>query len=277
MVVHAAACSTVAVGSVQRWRHDLTSTSVEVGCSVSTPWRRHMASRSLPDMPRPDAGTILVSKWIVDTPERQHAAAEALLGEWRELRTRFQPEAFRQLSCFRSRDGRLLLSVARWASDEAHLTFMREHRAAMVGRIDQEVPGIQRPGLMRYRLLHSILPDAAPEPADDLVVLRAEAHTAERVRSWGDRAAVTLREATAATSGPAQILLSTDGLHALLAVRKAHDDSGDHDIPAIGGGVQVHDPQRYQLLGSVRGPHYASSAKRSTKRRCQGVSTARGW
>ncbi|PBC86908.1 hypothetical protein SAMN05428945_5511 [Streptomyces sp. 2224.1] len=215
-----------------------------------------MVSRSLPDMPRADAGTILVSEWIVDTPERQHAAAEALLGEWRELCTRIQPEAFQQLSCFGSLDGRLLLSLARWASDEAHLAFMREHRAGMVGRIDQEVPGIQRPGLMRYRLLHSVLPDAVPKSADVLVVLRAEARAADLVRSWADRTAVKLREATAAAPGPAHVLVSTDGLHALLAVRKTPDDSWDHGMPATAGGIHVHDPQRYRLLGSVHGPRH---------------------
>ncbi|MFG2526950.1 antibiotic biosynthesis monooxygenase [Streptomyces sp. NPDC048516] len=211
------------------------------------------------DMPRCDADTILVSEWIVDTPERQQAAAEALLGEWRELCTRVQPEAFRQLSCFGRLDGRLLLSVARWASDEAHLAFMREHRAAMVGRIDQEVPGIQRPGLMRYRLLHSVLPDAAPESADALSVLRAEARAAEAVRSWADRTAVTLREAATAMAGPTHVLVSADGLHALLAAWMAPHDRWDHwgrHMTAAGEGIEVHDPQRYHLLGSVYGPRH---------------------
>ena len=30
-----------------------------------------------PDVTRPDAGTILVNRWYVGTPERQHAGADA--------------------------------------------------------------------------------------------------------------------------------------------------------------------------------------------------------
>ena len=68
-----------------------------------------MTTHQLPDLARPDAGTTLISEWIVDTPDRQDRACRALLGEWGELSARVRPKAFLQLSCFASADGRVLL------------------------------------------------------------------------------------------------------------------------------------------------------------------------
>lgn len=210
--------------------------------------------RAWPDLARPEAGTVLISEWIVGTPERQRAAAKALLGEWEQLSARFRPEAFVQLACFASADGGVLLSHAQWASDEAHLAFVRAHRAAMVSRIDQKVPGIERPGLMRFRLLHSIVPETAPGPADAIVVVGARARTAEDARQWADGLAAELRETPAAGWGPAHVLVRTDGLHVLLHAPTTRADHGGVPLPAPTAEVQVHPPQHYHLVGSVRGP-----------------------
>jgi hypothetical protein len=210
---------------------------------------------------QPGAGTILISEWIVGTPERQRAAAAALLGEWEQLSAGFRPEAFVQLACFASADGGVLLSHAQWASDDAHRAFVREHRAAMVGRIDRAVPGIERPGLVRFRLLHSIVPETAPQPADALVMLGAKARTHEDARRWADAVAAESRAARAARDaavGPTHVLVSTDGRKALLLAPTTREDGWTPPLPATpAADVLVHPPQRYQLLGSVRGPRYA--------------------
>ncbi len=213
----------------------------------------------LPDMTRPDAGTTLLSEWRVGTPERQRAAAEALLGEWRELAARFRPDAFLQLSCFARADGQVLLSHAQWLSDEAHIAFAREHRQDMVNRIDQAVPGIERPGLTRYRLLRSVVTDGAPGPADTLTLLHVTTETAEQARRWVDATADALRKTPPAGMSTAHLLVGTDGRRAVLYAPNTADDSDwNPTLPAGDGHVQT--PQQYRLLGSVRGPR--SDARR---------------
>ncbi len=113
------------------------------------------ASR-FPDVTRRDAGTILVSPWIVGTPERQHAAIEATLAEWSH---RTDTAGFLSLSGFASADGGSVLNYAQWTSDAAHLAFMQSARPALVREIDTVVPGIERPGVVRYRLHRSVVPD----------------------------------------------------------------------------------------------------------------------
>ncbi|MFC9622803.1 hypothetical protein ACFTXM_23370 [Streptomyces sp. NPDC056930] len=53
-----------------------------------------MTTPQLPDLARPDAGTTLISEWLVDGPDLQDRAGRALLGEWDEPSARFRPGAF---------------------------------------------------------------------------------------------------------------------------------------------------------------------------------------
>ncbi|MCQ4040973.1 antibiotic biosynthesis monooxygenase [Streptantibioticus rubrisoli] len=209
-----------------------------------------------PDLTRTDAGTTLLSEWVVGAPERQRAAAEALLGEWHELSARFRPDAFLRLSCFASADGRVLLSHAQWASDQAHLAFAREHRQDMVNRIDQAVPGIERPGLSRYRLLHSVVPDGAPDPAEAITLLHVTTASADQARRWVDATAAALRRTPPAGISAAHLLAGTDGDRAVLYAVHGHDTGAwPPPLPtAAEGDVHVHQPRHYRLLGSVLGP-----------------------
>ncbi|MEV5986394.1 antibiotic biosynthesis monooxygenase [Streptomyces sp. NPDC052051] len=201
-----------------------------------------MTTLQLPDLARPDAGTTLISEWIVDTPDRQDRAGRALLGEWDELSARFRPEAFLRLSCFASADGRVLLSVAQWTSDEAHLAFVREHRAEMVGRIDREVPGIRRPGLVRYRLAHTVVPDGGGVDTTDVAVLaHAEREPSAHAARWAEATADRLRAAPPLGMGTAHVFVSEDGARGLLyaPVARANGVTG---------------ARPYRLLGAVAGP-----------------------
>ncbi|MFG2206020.1 antibiotic biosynthesis monooxygenase [Streptomyces sp. NPDC048638] len=114
---------------------------------------------AFPDFARPDAASALVSPWITALPEARHAAADALLGEW-ERQSR--PAAMLSLSVFLSADGSHLLHYAQWTSDDAHREWARTRRPAVAGRIDTALPGIRRPGLVRYVRTHSWV---APERA----------------------------------------------------------------------------------------------------------------
>lgn len=208
-----------------------------------------MTTLQLPDLARPDAGTTLISEWIVDTPDRQDRAGRALLGEWGELSARFHPEAFLRLSCFASADGRVLLSVAQWTSDDAHLAFVREHRAEMVGRIDHEIPGIRRPGLLRYRLAHTVVSDGAGDDTTDVIVARAESEPTSDAVRWTEATADRLRAAPPPGMGTAHVFVSEDSARGLLyaPVTQANGVAGAH---------------LYRLLGAVAGPSAGADSAR---------------
>ncbi|MBB5936904.1 antibiotic biosynthesis monooxygenase [Streptomyces zagrosensis] len=114
---------------------------------------------ALPHVTRPDAGTILISPWVVSDPAHQRPAADSVVDSWERLD---RPAAMLSLTTFLSEDGGHVLNYAQWTNDADHLTFVRTQRPALVRTIDDELPGIERPGLTRYRLHDSYL-----APADD--------------------------------------------------------------------------------------------------------------
>ncbi|MER7009847.1 hypothetical protein ABT324_00265 [Saccharopolyspora sp. NPDC000359] len=120
----------------------------------------------LPEITRTDVGTVLVSLWRVDTPERQRAAVDATIAEWKLAPW---PDAFRSLNCFVSLDGESVLNYAQWTDDDAHREFVRTRRPTLVRGIDEAVPGIERPGLVRYRLRTS--GTAADRPEGEVIAV----------------------------------------------------------------------------------------------------------
>lgn len=214
----------------------------------------------MPEVTRPDAGTALLSEWIVGTPERQRLAVEALLGEWRDLSARFRPSEFLRLSCFGSTDGEAVLSYSQWTSDAAHLEFARRHRDDMVGRIDAAIPGIQRPGLGRYRLRHSAIarngvPESNPDGA--IAVVRAQSPNPRSLAEWVKATEVRLAEEVPVGAYAAHLLVTTDDTRAMVYLPLA--DGSDADLKAFGFAdgvveeVVVEAPRGYVLLGSVAG------------------------
>ncbi|MEU3709710.1 antibiotic biosynthesis monooxygenase family protein [Streptomyces catenulae] len=133
-----------------------------------------------PEVRRADAGTVLISRWIVPDPAVQVAVADAVLDVW-EAQER--PAAMLSLSVFRSLDGTEVLHHAQWTGDEAHREWARAHRSAALAPVDAALPGIRRPGLVRYRLDRSHVPDrAAGRPPGLLVtpVFRTSGPAAQR-------------------------------------------------------------------------------------------------
>lgn len=102
----------------------------------------------LPVPDRPDAGTVLVSEWLVGTPDRQSAAIDALHAGWAELAT---TEGFLSLTSFAAHDGDRILNYAQWTDDAAHRAFTRVDRPELIARVDAAVGDIERPGVQRYR------------------------------------------------------------------------------------------------------------------------------
>ncbi|APU16666.1 MULTISPECIES: antibiotic biosynthesis monooxygenase [Actinoalloteichus] len=149
---------------------------------------RRVASRS-------DVGTILISPWIVGSPQRQRAASDSLIGEWEQPPW---PAGFLALTCLLSLDGTTVLNYAQWRSDPDHLAFMRTRRPAMVRSIDEDVPGIERPGVVRYRLHRAIGAGATTAGVDhraagsiEITTMRTEDVEAQArlLDAWTDAAA----------------------------------------------------------------------------------------
>ncbi|MYW02582.1 antibiotic biosynthesis monooxygenase [Streptomyces sp. SID3343] len=165
-----------------------------------------------PDATRSDAGTVLVSSWVVGTAERQRIAADLMLDEW-EARQR--PDALLSLNAFLSLDGGHILYYAQWTNDEDHLTWVRNGRAEAVSRVDSVIPGIERPGLTRYQPPHTVVPvgtgDASRRPGFVVAItFRTESPAAQRA----------LTNAIAAR-------LRTQPIPGLIAAHVHDDRSGD--------------------------------------------------
>ncbi|MCZ0974956.1 hypothetical protein O1L55_34325 [Streptomyces albulus] len=87
----------------------------------------HAAAPAFPDVRRPDAGTVLISPWLVPSDRFQRAAADAVLTAW-EGEPR--PAAMLALTTFLSTDGGHVLNYAQWTDDAAHREWVRTRRPA---------------------------------------------------------------------------------------------------------------------------------------------------
>ena len=122
--------------------------------------------RCYPDLIRPDVGCVVTSAWYVGTRERQRAAADAAIDMWKKLPW---PQECISLNCYLSTDGKLVWFYGQWTSEEAHREFTRTQRPLVTDGVDQAVPNIQRMGVVRSRLHHSI--SGGPDLFPGIVVL----------------------------------------------------------------------------------------------------------
>jgi len=148
-----------------------------------------MRSFTPPDITRAGVGTILISPWLVGSAERQRAAITATLDAWENNPW---PEGFISLNCFVSGDGSTVLNYAQWSCDEAHHAFVRDARPRLVRPIDEAVPGITRPGVVRYRLYGGGIASKSVTPGC-FVFVDAQADSALQARAWVDEAFAALR------------------------------------------------------------------------------------
>ncbi|MFJ2867167.1 antibiotic biosynthesis monooxygenase [Kitasatospora sp. NPDC087314] len=196
------------------------------------------STSTYPELTRPDAGTILVSEWLVGTPERQRAVIRATLDAWRNLPV---PEAFLSLNAYAGTDGDSVLFYAQWTSDEAHLEFARAHRPGLVRAIDDELPGIERPGLVRYRLYRSGGIGGGEHRAPGCIVaVSIGADGPDRARAWVDTVFDALEESgerlhPGGISGHFHI--STDGTRILNYAEWVDEESHRESVAAGGGSI----------------------------------------
>jgi heme-degrading monooxygenase HmoA len=132
---------------------------------------------SPPDVTRPDAGTVLVNRWYVDTPERQRAGADALAAEWE--RTTW-PDGFLSASCLLSTDGDTIVTYTQWASDDAHRAFAQSQTTPAPATAGSPILEPAEP--VRYRLRRSIVAPGDPQPVGCIVIPTFDVDGPERQR-----------------------------------------------------------------------------------------------
>jgi hypothetical protein len=141
-------------------------------------------SSKLPEIARPDAGTVLVSEWKVGTRERQEALVKAFIIAWQEAPW---PQGLLSVNLFLSNDGETVLNYAQWVSGDAYHEFAQTNRRLRVEQIDRAVPGIERSGPVNYRLYRSGVRPDAPVPGCVVIVsVEFDGPDEHRQRRWVD-------------------------------------------------------------------------------------------
>jgi heme-degrading monooxygenase HmoA len=135
------------------------------------------ATDSPPDVTRPEVGTILVNRWYVGTPERQRAAADALVAEWE--RTPW-PDGFLSASCLLSTDADTVVTYAQWTSDDAHRAFSQSQPTPSLTTAGGPILEPAEP--VRYRLHRSVIPPGPPQDVGCIVIPTFDVDGPERQR-----------------------------------------------------------------------------------------------
>ncbi|RKR92157.1 antibiotic biosynthesis monooxygenase [Micromonospora pisi] len=136
----------------------------------------------LPDLTRTDVGVALSDEWVLGTPDRQRAAAEALVAAWREVAW---PAGLLSYAIYLDTDGELIRHYSQWTDDAAADAFVRAGQASIVDRTDAVVPGIDRRDLARYRIYRGNRADDGRVPGA-VVAVRVDAESADQARVWVD-------------------------------------------------------------------------------------------
>ncbi|MEU7581541.1 antibiotic biosynthesis monooxygenase [Streptomyces sp. NPDC041068] len=168
---------------------------------------------AFPDVRRADAGAILVSSWIVPAPDVQRQAADLVIEGWQDEE---RPDAMLSITTFLGEDGTQVLNYAQWTDDDAHLAWARARRAQGVSKVDRIVPGIRRPGLLRYALHGSYAPEENVGRTPKALVTPAfETDGPKSQRALGDTVIAMLERLRPAGLLAAHIHASKDGRRVL--------------------------------------------------------------
>lgn len=201
---------------------DTTANTSTTGTAVSS---------TLPDVTRPDTGAIFSSVWLLGSPERQRAAAEAIVSGWKD--GPWSPGAL-SYSIFLGTDGDTIRHYSQWTSIEAFEHYQRTVRDSRVSRIDETVPGIVRQDLRRYSLYRSFVAKDADQVPGIVVFPTADAETSEELRRFIDAMLDGSGIEDDATPGllSAHFHVSTDGTRMLNYAEWTSEDA--HEA-ALGG------------------------------------------
>ncbi len=214
-----------------------------------------IVSAKLPDIARPDARTILVSEWKVDTPERQQALVEAFVTAWEDAPW---PQGLLSVNLFLSTDGETVLNYAQWTGDDAYHIFEKTNSRLRVEQIDRAVTGIERSGPANYRLYRSGVRLDAPVPGCVVMVsVEFDGPDERRQKRWVDAVFEALESETELHPGgiSGHFHISIDGARVLNYAewtdegshRDAIDRSGQD---SIGSGSKWRDVRNFSGIKS---------------------------
>jgi heme-degrading monooxygenase HmoA len=208
-----------------------------------------ISSSKLPDIARPDAGTVLVSEWKVGTQERRLALVEAFVAAWKDAPW---PQGLLSVNLFLSTDGETVLNYAQWTSDDAYHEFVRTHRRERVEQIDRAVPGIERSGPDNYRLYRSGVRPDAPVPGCVVIVsVEFDGPDEQRQKRWVD----TVFEALEAEIEPhpggisGHFHICVDGTRVLNYAEWTSEEAHREAIERSGQGTLGSGPKWQQVRG----------------------------
>jgi Antibiotic biosynthesis monooxygenase len=196
---------------------------------------------SLPDITRPDVGAIMVSEWIVGTPERQRATVETFAAA---LERAPWPDGLLSANFFASTDGTAVLLYGQWTSDEAYNEYVRVHCKSRADELDAAVPGIERRPAVNYRLYRSTAQNGKRQVPGCLVIVNVEFDGPDpnRQRQWVDTVFDALESETDLPTGgiSGHFHVSTDGTRVLNYAEwtdeKAHIEALERSGGSIGAG-----------------------------------------
>ncbi|ASO21851.1 hypothetical protein FHR81_003501 [Actinoalloteichus hoggarensis] len=136
-----------------------------------------------PAIDRADADLALMGRWLVDGPEKQARAADALLAErsgWGWL------EGLISISCFAGLDGRGMLTYSQWVDEASLRHFIAVERPSMLRFVDRIVQGIERPGAVPYRVYRAAVLHENRPPFERISITVYETAGHEQQREFSD-------------------------------------------------------------------------------------------
>ncbi|WP_069883719.1 antibiotic biosynthesis monooxygenase [Streptomyces luteocolor] len=208
---------------------------------------------AFPDVRRADAGTILVSSWIVPAPEVQRQAADLVIEGWEQ---EDRPDAMLSLTTFLSVDGTEVLNHAQWTDDDSHLAWARARRPQGISEVDRIVPGIERPRLVRYALHRSYAPEESADRTPGVLVTPTfEIEGPDSQRALADAVVGILERLGPDGLLGAHFLVSKDGRRVLnhaewedmAAWRRFAQDGGTNELRTVIGTLEGVTPVHARL------------------------------
>lgn len=135
----------------------------------SSETRRTRVTTQTPDFTDPDVGLVVSSEWVLGTPERLNAAADAVMRSWRDDEW---PAGIQSYTLLLGSDGSTMRHYSQWDGVQAFAQYTEQLRDARVAPVDVQFPEIVRRGMQHYRVYRTFeAPEPMPKPETIVVAL----------------------------------------------------------------------------------------------------------